>query len=248
MTNDKIKIIRDFIPIPKPQFDGDEHAMRYMTWNLYTRICEANKSFIVLLDNQQYYDAFLIAGHTLETCSILSYINDCNSEAKCLEHYNKYLAKSAFGRLHAILEINNDLKNDFSWNAYMVMQKIFYPVGATIIRDNKNQEEKHREAIEKLKNRIGSNKDKIRILNKFYAPMPISQYIFAFAKNMGNIDDGLFKQYYNKYCSYKHSNMLAPGTLSGDIDNEEINWFLDLMHGIIIYLKNSKFIFAETLY
>ena len=115
-------------------------------------------------------------------------------------------------------------------------------------QNNKNQEEKHRESIEKLKYRIGANKDKIRILNNFYAPIHISKYIFAFAKNMGNIDDGLFKQYYNKYCSYKHSNMLAPGTLSGDIDNEEINWFLDLMHGIIIYLEKSKFKFATLPY
>jgi hypothetical protein len=36
------------------------------------------------------------AGHALETCAVLSYIKDNESELKQRENYNKYLAKSAF--------------------------------------------------------------------------------------------------------------------------------------------------------
>lgn len=242
--DDKVKIIRDFIPIAEPQFDGNEHAMRYVLWNLYIRVCDAMKSFVVLLDNQRYYDAFLIAGHALETCSVLSYINDNDTEAAQLENYNKYLARSAVGRLYAILEMEPNLERNSAWNAYVVMLKMFYPVGATIIRDNQNAEVKHKEISEKLKFRAGANVEKIKLLRNSYAPPRITEYIIAFSDNMDNVDEGQFKRYYTKYCNYKHSNMLAPGALSGDIGEEEIDWFINLVLGMIVYLKKTKFTFA----
>ncbi|MFA7074912.1 MAG: DUF5677 domain-containing protein, partial [Endomicrobiaceae bacterium] len=142
----KIKIIREFKPMPQPQFNGNEHEMRYIIWNLYNRVCEAVKSFVVLFDNQRYYDAFIIAGHVLETCSVLSYIKDNDTEAAKLANYNKYKAQSSGGRLKAILEMDSsNLEKDCAWNAYELVLKIFYPVGAIVIKDTKNAEEKHKE-------------------------------------------------------------------------------------------------------
>ena len=237
----KIKIIREFKPMPQPQFNGNEHEMRYIIWNLYNRVCEAVKSFVVLFDNQRYYDAFIIAGHVLETCSVLSYIKDNDTEAAKLANYNKYKAQSSGGRLKAILEMDSsNLEKDCAWNAYELVLKIFYPVGAIVIKDTKNAEEKHKEVIEKIKLRKGVNTEKIKLLKNSYMLSNTRAYITAFSNNMGNIDDGQYFMYYTKYCNYKHSNMLSPGALAGDIDAEEIYWFIELVQNIVLYLQKSK--------
>ncbi len=238
--NKKIKIIRDFVPVPQPQFNGDEHAMPYVIWNLYNRVCDAMKSFIVLLDNKRYYDAFIIAGHALETCSVLSYIKDNKTKEAQLENYNKYLALSALSRLLALLEMSENLEKDVSWNAYVCVLKIFYLEGQSIVKASKNAKEKHEEVIKKINFRLGANIEKINLLRNSYKSPSIQSFITAFSNNMGNIDEGEFDLYYTKYCNYKHSNMLAPCALAGDIDLDEIDWFLNLMLGIIMYLDKSK--------
>jgi hypothetical protein len=236
----KIKIISEFVPMAKPRFKGDEVATRYIIWNLYNRVCDAIKSFVILLNNQRYYDAFIIAGHALETCSVLSYIKDHDTEAAQTERYNKYMAHSALGRLIAILEMSVSLEGNCARDAYAVMLKIFHPVGASVIKDTKNIKEKHKEAIEKLNSREGSNIEKVKLLRKYYDFSHIREYLITFSDNLGNIDNGAFDLYYTKYCNYKHSNMLAPGALAGDLDSEEIDWFLNLVLGLIMYLDKSK--------
>lgn len=234
--DNKIQIIRNFMHVSNPQFDGNENPTQYIIWNLYNRVCEAVKSFVVLLDNQKYYDSFIIAGHTLETCSMLSYIKDTDTEAVKLANYNKYMAQSAVGRLIAILEIDSNLEKDYLWKAYMLMLEIFYPVGVNVIKDTQNAEEKHKEIIEKIKFRDGTNAEKIKLLKNSYKLPRITDYISIFSKNMGNIDEGEFHRYYIKYCNHKHSNMLAPyAVLSGEVDEDALN----LMLGIIMYLEKK---------
>lgn len=241
MTNftiaNKIKIIHNFKPLPQPQFDGNENAMRYIIWNLYNRVCETVKSFEILLDNQRYYDAFIIAGHALETCSVLSYIKDTDSEAVQIVNYDKYMAQSSVARLIAILEMDSsNLEKDCAWNAYVSLLKIFYPVGTTVIKNTQNAEEKHKEIIEQIRFRNGTNAEKIKLLKNSYKLQRITDYISIFSNNMDNIDDGEFHRYYIKYCNHKHSNMLAPyAAMHGEVDEDALN----LMLGIIMYLGIS---------
>ena len=236
---DKIKIIRDFKPVEPPVFSGNEDAMGFVIWNLYSRVCGAIKSFLALLDNRCYYDAFIIAGHALETCAILSYIKDNSNEAEQREYYNKYLARSSVGRLIANLEMSPTLEKDISWLAYEILLKMLYPVGSSIIKDSKNAKDKHEEVIKKINYRLGSNEEKIKLLKKYYESPRIEEYITKFSDNMGNIDDGQFAMYYTKYCNYKHSNMLTPGARDGDISEEEIDWFILLLLGIVTYLRDA---------
>ncbi|MDR2292353.1 MAG: hypothetical protein LBE11_02645 [Prevotellaceae bacterium] len=240
-VDSKIQIIRDFLPITNPHFNGDENACGYIIWKLYNRVCEAIKSFVALLDNSRYYDAFVIAGHALENCAMLSYMKDNDTEAKQLEKYNKYLAGAAVGRLLAILDMDkSNLANEHAWNAYVAVLKIFYPVEASIIKDNKNAIEKH-EAIMKVINfRGGLNTEKSETIRNSYRRPILENYITSFSKNFGNIDDGEFSRYYMKYCDLKHGNMLSPGALAGDIDDETIDCFVDLILGIVVYLDKSK--------
>ncbi|MDD5021623.1 MAG: DUF5677 domain-containing protein [Endomicrobiaceae bacterium] len=238
--DNKIQIIRNFVPVPKPQFEGNENATRYIIWNLYNRVCEAVKSFVILLDNQRYYDAFIIAGHALETCSILSYIKDNDTEAAKLENYNKYIAQSSVARLIAILEMDSNLEKDYARNAYEIVLQIFCSVENTVFKYTQNTEEKHKEIIEEIKSLDEISIGTIKSVKNFYKLPRIRDYITAFSKKMGNINDKEIFMYYTKYCDYKHSNMLAPGVLAGDIDAEEIDWFIELVQNIVQYLEKSK--------
>jgi hypothetical protein len=233
----KIQIIRDFAPMPMPTFDGAENAMRYNVWLLYSRVCESIKSFLVLVENVRYYDAFLIAGHALETCSVLSYIKDNESEQKQRDNYNKYFARSAVGRLLAILDMDKtNLAMESAQNAYIALLKILYPVGASIIKKDKNYED----IIKSINIRGGTNAEKLKLLRDSFTRPDPDGYVASFSNRIGNFDDGQFAMYYTKYCNYKHSNMLTSGADSADIDNDEIDWFLNLVLGIIMYLDKSK--------
>lgn len=238
----KLRIIKEFKPLDKPLFKGNEDSLYGVIWSLYFRVCDAFKSFCTLFENKQYYDAFIIAGHTLETCAILSYIKDGKTEEDRKTNYNKYLASSALGRLKACLELEENLEHEISWQLFVVLLKIFYPVGAHIVKNKDNPKEKHEEAIKLINYRKGPNQEKVGLLNKYYAPVKTTEYIKEFRKNLPFDDKDDFNYFYSKYCSYKHSNMLTPGASFENSD--EVDYFdnvLNLILGIIVYLQSSDF-------
>lgn len=145
-----LQIIKDFKPLETPTFDGNENSFRYIIWNLYHRVYEASKSYTILFENKKYYDSFIIAGHILETCATLSYIKDNPTIDLCREKYNKYLASSALGRLKATLEMTDNLETDISWQNFVNLLKIFYPVAINIIKKKEQAKEKHEEAIKQI--------------------------------------------------------------------------------------------------
>lgn len=241
-NEDKLRIIKEFKPLERPIFKGNEDSLYGVIGSLYFRVCDAFKSFYTLFENKQYYDAFIIAGHALETCAMLSYIKDCSSEEDLKKNYNKYLASSSMGRLKACLALEENLEQDISWELFVVLLRIFYPVGIYIIRDRDKPKEKHDEAITLINYRKGPNQEKIGLLNKYYAPVKTNEYIKAFRKNLPFDDREDFNYFYSKYCSYKHSNMLTPGASFEDSD--DVDYFdnvLNLILGIIVYLETSDF-------
>ncbi len=96
-------IIKAFVPEKIPKFVGTESMFDFVIWNLYDRIANGLKSFDLLCDNRRFYDAFLVAGNVLETCAVLSYIKDKQTEKERLGHLNKYLARSSAGQMVKIL-------------------------------------------------------------------------------------------------------------------------------------------------
>ena len=234
---ERIKIIKNYQKLPTPEFkDGNEDAYRFNVWSLYNRVYEAIKSFVVLYENQRYCDAFIIAGHALETCAILSYIKDYDDETKRREHYNNYFASITLGRLLANLELAKDLEKDISWATFVCVLRLFYPFGKCIIKDNKDYEE----IIRKINYRKGPNSEKIGLLNKSFRPVSVSEYIQTLSDNWENKDDGQFRRYYTKYCNMKHSNMLTPGILEENINADTIDDMLYLILGIMTYLDTSR--------
>lgn len=236
-----IQIIKDFKPIATPIFnDGNEDAFRYVVWNLYHRVCEAIKSYVVLFENGRYYDSFIIAGHCLETCAILSYITDKSTPELCRERYNKYFASATLGRLKSCLGLEDNLEKEIAWQAFVSLLKLFYPVGKYIIKEK--EKDKYEEIIKQINYRLGLNKEKIEILSRNFIPIKVNEYIKTFLKNTSYFGGEEFNKFYKKYCDVKHSNMMTPGA---SFDANTFEYFAEdgimLILGIIYYLKDFKF-------
>jgi len=235
----ELQVIRDFIPEPKPNFDdGNVDAYDFTVWQLYDRVCESIKSFLILLDNQRFYDAFIIAGHALETCAVLSYVKDGETEAERRENYNKYIARSSAGILLGLLETSDTLEKDPEWDVFVAQLKIFYPIGASIIKNAKNPKEKHEEVIKQINYRLGTNAEKINLITKNYSQPNIEEYMQVFMKNVDGVDEGRFTHFYIKYCSFKHSNIL--GCLEGQIFDFQIERVVTVILMLVTYLSMAK--------
>lgn len=233
------KKIKDFKSLEIPIFnDKNEDAFRYVVWNLYHRVSEAIKSFIILFENKRYYDSFIIAGHCLETCAILSYIKDNPTYELCRERYNKYLASATLECLKYDLAQRKNLEEEITWQAYVSLLNIFKTVDINIIKKNQD----HEEAINLLYSREGLNKDKIKILKDYYYHVKVDNYIQILIKNTAYFGGEDFDRCYEKYCNIKHSNMIIPGA---SFETNSFEYFAEegimLILGIMYYLKDFKF-------
>lgn len=233
-------IIKAFVPEKIPCFVGTEPMIDFVKWNLYERITSGLKSFDILCDNKRFYDAFLVAGNVLETCAVLSYIKDKQTEKERLNNLNKYLARSAAGQLIKILSWDDNLKRDISWNSYIAELKIFASVGASIIRKMKNGKtdaENHQEILDKLKYREGNNSDKRALINSNYVRPDPQGYVRAFSKTFHKLDNGNFERMYEKYCDFKHVNIMSCGVAAESMEEYVIDWAIEIMAGIVLYLQ-----------
>lgn len=230
----QLQIIRDFIPEIKPNFAGDGDVFLFTKWNLYERVCESIKSFLILFDNKRFYEAYIIAGHALETCAMLSYIKDNETEIEQRNHCDKYLGRALVGNMIEILKTSLNLENVLTWNSYAEWLKIFAYHGNAIIKDKKN----HAEVFEKLKIREGTNFEKIKLFEQNYDPPRIEEYIHLFSDKLDGVDEEKFLKFYLKYCGFKHSNMLS--CLEGEIQEYQIEDIIIIVVMILTYLSMSK--------
>lgn len=234
---DRIRIIKEYKQLPQPVFDdGSEDTYRFCLWNLYERVCEAIKSFVVLYENQRFCDAFIIAGHALETCAMLSYLKDGSSNEENLKNYEKYMASTILIDITTNLELSDNLEKDIAWTVFFQLLMIFYPFGKSILKDKKDYED----IIKKINNRKGPNKEKIGLFNKNFKSVPVAEYINTLSYHMKDYDDGQFRRYYNKYCSFKHSNILTPGVLKESETIDNVDDMLYLVLEIVTYLDVFK--------
>lgn len=240
---DRLDIIRKFKPYPQPTFAENEDAIHVVTWMLYNRICESIKSFIILFENNQFCDAFIIAGVALETCAKLSFIKDQKSAELSKECYNKYLASTTISQLIYNLNLEDNLQNELSWINFKNFLNIFYPIGNLIF---KNKNDTYEDVIKTINYRPGENKNKISLLKKSFKELPVSYYTNVFFKKLEIYEATQeMSRYYAKYCSFKHSNILSPGVffegaenpLSVEMRNELADDSLYLVLGLIMYLE-----------
>lgn len=234
----ELQSLRDFAPEPMPEFDGASDTFEYTKWHLYDRVCDGIKSFLILLDKQQIYDAFIIAGHVMETCAMLSYIKDGKTKEERINNFYKYTARAYAGIMLEILRTSESLEKDSAWNAYTGFLQFFYPVGVNIIKDTKNPKQKHEEIIKKINNRLGTNVEKIKLIEKNYERPNIEEYLRTFSENIDSVDEQRFKHFYLKYCDFKHTNVLA--CLEWQIPDYQIERVITVLVIIVTYLSMAK--------
>lgn len=233
---DRMKIIKNYQQLPTPEFnDGNEDAYRFNLWNVYDRVCQAIKSFVVLYENRRFCDAFIIAGHALECCAMLSYLKDCDTPEENRKHYEKYMASIILNNITTNLELSDNLEKDIAWYSFSFLLKLFYPFGKSILKEKKDYED----IIKKINYRKGPNKEKIGLFKNFN-PVPVSEYIKALSDHLKDYDDGQFRRYYNKYCSFKHCNMMIPGVSRESETSDNVDDMLYLVLGIVTYLDIYK--------
>ncbi len=233
-------IIRSFVPETIPEFTGTEPMYDFIKWNLYDRVTCGLKSFVLLCDNRRFYDAFLVAGNVLETCAVLSYIKDKKTEKERLNNLNKYLARSAAGQLIRILSWGVDLHKEIDWNAYVSELELFAPVGVSIIKKMKNGKtdaENHQDMLDKLNYREGSNNDKKVLINSNYIRPDPQGYVRAFSKTFHKLDKGIFERMYDKYCDFKHINIMSYGVAAETMEEDVVDWAIEIMAGVVLYLQ-----------
>lgn len=241
--NARLNIIKNFTPLSKPNFAGNDDFIHAATWGLYNRVCENIKSFTILFENQQYCDAFIMAGVALETCAKLSFIKDRDNIEQSRESYNKYLASITLCRLIYNLELYDDLKDEQLWMTFSALLKIFYPVGHSIFINKKSSYE---DVIKTINYRLGDNKNKISLLKASFKELSVSRYTVFFFEKLKIYDaDVEMTRYYKKYCEFKHCNIMSPGIFfegKDDLQSSEIRLdiaddSLYLILGLMLYLK-----------
>ena len=235
-----LAIIKAFVPEKIPKFVGTEPIFDFVIWNLYDRTANGLKSFDLLCDNRRFYDAFLVAGNVLETCAVFSYIKDKKTEKERLKNLNKYLARSAAGQLIKTLSWSDDLSKEVVWKAYESELKLFAPVGDCIIKKQKNgktDKEVHRGILDKLKYPEGSNADKKALIYSNYERPDPQGYVRAFSKTFDRLDNGNFELMYDKYCDFKHVNIMSNGVAAETMEEDVIDWAIEIMAAVVLYLQ-----------
>ena len=87
--------------------------LSYCEYNVHlllNKLSEARESYLLLMDNERYTDAVLIAGHILENCATVSYIiQDLRKDAK---RTKKYVTKNLIQTIYSFLGILEDKDSD----------------------------------------------------------------------------------------------------------------------------------------
>ena len=64
-----------------------------------------------------------------------------------------------------------------------------------------------------------------------------SQTLRAFSKTFDRLDNGNFERMYDKYCDFKHVNIMSNGVTAETMNEEVVDWAIEIMAGIVLYLQ-----------
>lgn len=225
------------------------------------KLNESIKSYVLLMDNGFFVDAILIAGHIMETCSVIHYIKHPTKQEK---NARKYVAKCCLRGTCDLLEFDSeDLKNDEIRAAFIEAVEYLKETGHLVIKKDKEQtQENNHISLESLKDESLSNTERIKFIKDNYDLPIVEDYLKAFHSKLEKtvneekrlIDPNLaakLKFFYTEYCKIKHSNaMMFPGQEKGDIFVLDDSRFKDLtalpvllcldMTKEILYNDNAK--------
>lgn len=188
------------------------------------RLTDAVKSYLLLVDNDRFIDAMLIAGHIFEICSIISYSKDAPNNAR------KYVAKSTIQCLCDMLDYDNtNLQDETIKSAFLEAMDVLEYNGYLAIIADKDKKKANATNLKFLKDPTNSNMDKKKCIKNFYEKLIVEDYLRPFRQKIveryrknNNININLDKQFilfYAEYCKNKHSSAIL---YSADITPDKI--------------------------
>ena len=216
------------------------------------KLKESIKSYLLLMDNGLCVDAVLIAGHIMETCSIISYITNPTKKEK---NTRKYVAKSTLKGIYDLLEYDSsDLKNEDIKAAVFEALDYLSDTGEIVFKktdaanttdalppaEEPSVERSNSSIIQAIKSPELTNTERLKLIKENYDLPIVEDYLKAFLSkleenlnktkqlNDPNISKKL-KFFYSDYCKIKHSSALIyPGNPKEDCIVLDDNRFKDL--------------------
>ncbi len=189
-------------------FPLDMTSCEYNVHLLLNKMAESRKSYLLLMDNERFSDAVLIAGHLLENAAVINYISASLQEAN-----TKQISK-----LQTLCDLFKFVGDD---NVDAETQETI----DFIMDDFKNRcdivvskkaEQSHEELVQTILMAM-TNSEKLRIIKNNYEFPVVEDYLRPFRKDLSNFYgfSGIDKKlvlFYSSYCKIKHCGaaMYAP--------------------------------------
>ena len=186
--------------------------LSYCEYNVHlllNKLSEARESYLLLMDNERYTDAVLIAGHILENCATVSYIiQDLRKDAK---RTKKYVTKNLIQTIYSFLGILEDKDSDTEIIAAINdFVSILETSGDHVL---KSKDKTNEQVVREFKEETSNTKKKQILKDNYYFPI-VEDYLRPFRKEVSDYHksaeiSGQIATFYNSYCSIKHSGALV---------------------------------------
>lgn len=180
-------------------------SCEYNVHLLLNKMAEARKSYVLLMDNEKYTDAMIIAGHLLENTAVINYISD-SLQASKTKNIEKYLARETVQVLYDLLKFagDNNIDADTQDSINFIMDD-FKNRCAVVV---KNRSINHNDLIQQISN-AANNATKSKIIKDNYEFPTVEDYLRPLRKDLSDfygvadIDNKLIL-FYSSYCKIKH--------------------------------------------
>lgn len=216
---------------------------------LLNKLSEARNAYLILMDKGLYRDAMLIAGHILENCAIIDYIQQ--DEIKDEGRTKKYISKDLVQTLHDLLGfIDEESPDKATIDTINELVDMLGEWGACILKSKNLDNE---QIIEKLKN-AETNKEKQHILKNNYCFPVVEDYLRPLRKNIASfygqpdINNKIIL-FYASYCKIKHcgASMYTP-VLQGNKYHMKLHQYKDVSVIIVSMCLEYTYNKAKEIY
>ena len=194
-------------------------GLSYCEYNVHlllNKLSEARESFLLLMDNERYTDAILIAGHILENCATVNYIiQDLKVDTK---RTKKYVTRNLIQTIYAFLGILEDKDSDKEILAAIDdFVSILETSGDSVL---KTKDKTNEQVVKEFKEEKSNTKKK-QILKDNYCFPIVEDYLRSFRKEVSDYHKSAeissqIATFYNSYCSIKHSGALVCNVILKD--------------------------------
>ena len=232
MNNDLFIKIDNFlnnkVSLPKIDPNNIDDTYKYIKYRFYDRMYQGIKSIKVLINNNSCFDALILSGHLLETYSMFNFITNYNTR-KNIKNYRKLMASIIFRIIRGNLgwDCIDKKAEIISYNSLL---NTFIPYGDSIIKKDKN----FNDIISKLKSfNVDNKKEIIEILEKNFNPIKPEKYIQRL-KDHNSQEKNMIQMLYNKYCYYKHCNLLNfEASFESNFEDDILIFITDMLSFIL---------------